>query len=351
MDSVQPARWLEERPGQWIAEDSWPASHAKRQLLLVDDGLRDFGQIDTPIEICSPQNCGENSGEYFPFTFGPELPDEQSADDSNSTCFDTAEIVTSLDIVGAPSLDVSVSADAPQGMLIVRLCDLRVDGTSALITMGLLNLQHRESSEQPQAIVPGEQLSCRITLDQIAYRVPAGHRLRIAISTSYWPFVWPSPENVTVSLHKGVLSLPERVKQNPSTVQFADPIGAPAWLSETLRETSFTRETSKDTETGVLRTEIVNDFGEYKDNHHGLTNGSTSSEIWSIHPDDPLSAQADLQWRQTGGRDDWQWSTDAVLSMRCDEEHFYLYGKLRANLNNEIVFDRDYTDTIKRVFI
>jgi predicted acyl esterase len=34
--------------------------------------------------------------------------------------------------------------------LAVRLCDLRPDGTSALITMGVLNLTHRNSAEAPE---------------------------------------------------------------------------------------------------------------------------------------------------------------------------------------------------------
>jgi predicted acyl esterase len=51
-------------------------------------------------------------------------------------------------------------------------------------------------------------------LDQIAYRIPAGHRLRIAVSTSYWPFIWPAPERATVSaLMLGRLELPCRTMQ------------------------------------------------------------------------------------------------------------------------------------------
>jgi predicted acyl esterase len=31
----------------------------------------------------------------------------------------------------------------------------------------------------------------KIKLDDIAWRVPAGHRLRVSISTSYFPMMWP----------------------------------------------------------------------------------------------------------------------------------------------------------------
>ena len=37
----------------------------------------------------------------------------------------------------------------------------------------------------------------------IGQLVPAGHRLRLALSTAYWPWAWPSPEPVTLTVHAG----------------------------------------------------------------------------------------------------------------------------------------------------
>jgi predicted acyl esterase len=93
-----------------------------------------------PVAICSPVDCGSQTGEYFPFAYGPELPDEQSPDDRRSACFDGAVLEETLDIVGAPRLVIRARSDKPLAQLAVRLCDLRPDGTSALITMGVFNL-------------------------------------------------------------------------------------------------------------------------------------------------------------------------------------------------------------------
>ena len=43
----------------------------------------------------------------------------------------------------------------------------------------------------------------KIKLDDIAWRVPKGHRIRVAISTSYFPMMWPAPEPVTLTLYAG----------------------------------------------------------------------------------------------------------------------------------------------------
>jgi predicted acyl esterase len=71
---------------------------------------------------------------------GDELPDNQSHDDARSACFDGDELSKSMDIVGSPRVNLRLSCDKEQGQLVVRLCDIRPDGTSALITYQYLNL-------------------------------------------------------------------------------------------------------------------------------------------------------------------------------------------------------------------
>ncbi len=72
----------------------------------------------------------------------------------------------------------------------------------------------------------------QVQLKGCAQVVPAGHRLRIAVSTSYWPMVWPSPKpaRVTVDPSGSSLELPllknetgfRKVKFAP--VQYASPL-------------------------------------------------------------------------------------------------------------------------------
>ena len=304
------------------------------------------------IPVCSPQDCGAAGGEYFPFAYGPELPDDQSADDARSVCFDGETLAEPLDIVGAPTLAITAASDKPRAQLAVRLCDLRPDGTSALITMGVLNLTHRNGSENPQPLVEGETFSATVTLDQIAYRVPAGHRLRIAVSTTYWPFIWPSPQAATVTLHSGSLSLPVRNRlAEASEWHFGEPQAAKPWNAENLRPATSTREIERDAETGVLTTIVENDSGEDIDNDHGLITGSRTRETWSIHPDDPLSAHATSVWEKNGGRGNCRWQTRASMDMRCDRENFHLTGELVAEENGHIVFQRRWNETVPRRFV
>ena len=85
----------------------------------------------------------------------------------------------------------------------VRLADVAPDGTSALVSTGVLNLTHHDSSSAPQALEPGAVYAVRVPLKATGYRFLQGHRLRISIASALWPIVWPSPFRGKNYLHCG----------------------------------------------------------------------------------------------------------------------------------------------------
>ncbi len=349
MDSVAPKRWLDARPGRWISEQNWPSENItkKRYYLANGAALKDHASAFS-VSVCSLQDCGVAAGEYFPFAFSDELPDDQSRDDAGSACFDSGELKTPIDVVGAPNIRLRLTVDKPEGLLAVRLCDLRPDGTSALITYGYLNLTHRDSHEFPTKIPVGTPFEITLDLDQIAYRIPAGHRLRVAVSTSYWPTLWPSPEKTQIELEAGCLELPERPLASTDEVTFEPPEAAPAWTARQLRATSFSRTEERDAETGFSVINVSSDFGENEDLQHGLISGGWMNEVWSIHPDDPTSACVTSEWEQTGGRSGEMWRTRVEAKMHSDKTDFFVCATLKAYENDVLVFERKYDDKIKR---
>ncbi|MBZ9857689.1 CocE/NonD family hydrolase [Mesorhizobium sp. CA13] len=345
MDSMRPARWHPERPGRWVAERQWPSPDIKTQTIeLVPAG----GKSAT---VASPQSCGLAGGEYFPFTFGPELPGDQRPDDALSVCFDQPELAEAIDIVGAPEVEVRLCCDRPQANIAVRLCDVHPDGASELISYGVLNLTHHLSHEFPQALVPGESVSARVVLDQCAYRVPAGHHLRIAVSNAYWPMIWPSPEPVRLSLSAATLKLPLRPLATSDEVTFAAPEAASPWATETIRPANSERRVDRDEKTGIVTLSIEDDFGEVRDLAHGLANGSIARETWTIHPDDPLSAGGRTHWTQTLSRSGWSVRTETSAEIRSDAKNFIVSARIEAYEGEKLVFQRDFEQAVPRSLV
>jgi predicted acyl esterase len=342
MDSVRPARWHPERPGRWIAEQEWPSPKiATRNIGLLSED-------EEPRLIASPQHCGLAGGEYFPFVYGPELPADQRMDDALSVCFDQPPLEGAVDIVGAPTVAVCLSSDRPQANLCVRLCDVHPDGASELISYGLLNLTHRKSHEFPEALPAGQAVQATVILDQCAYRVPAGHRLRVAASNAYWPAIWPSPQAARLTLSLATLSLPVRPSAAGDEIAFQPPEAAAPWAIETVRPGKSERRIAIDEETGTVTVTVFNDFGAQRDLAHGLVNGSLTTETWTIHPDDPLAARGEIAWTQTLSREEWSVRTETMATMRSDAENFFLTGRIEAYEGEALVFARDFAKTVPR---
>lgn len=348
MDALPPERWFEERPGRWIAEPQWPSPDISRTVLhFMGDGK--LGQQSAKIgkSVQSPHDCGTQTGEYFPFAYDNELPDEQTPDDDRSLCFDGDLLKESIDIVGAAKISLLVRSNRKQGQIAVRLCDVQPDGRSAHISFGCLNLTHAKSHENPEEFPADEPVAVTLDLDQCAYRLPKGHRLRVAISTAYWPLLWPAPEPVELTVDSGQIALPVRRLADGDEWQFEQPEGATAWRCEPLRQSQYSRTTHQKGD-GTVVTDVHSDAGENRDLEHGLISGSWVRESFSIHPDDPLSAKCTARWQQTGGREGQMWRTEVMCDMHCDHAHFYSAASLHAYENDVLVFEKYCGDKVDR---
>ena len=189
--------------------------------------------------ISSKQTTGGDGGEYCIIWLGPEFPGDQKNDDVQSIIFDSPALKTDMDIVGQPQVEFDFSVDRPVASVAVRLNDVWPSGEVSRITYHLQNLCMRDSRETPTALVPGKRYRIKIKLDDIAWRVPKNHKIRISISTSYFPMMWPAPEPVTLTVFSGssVLHLPVR-----KHIENEKPV---VWKSEEVRRARQTERTQK----------------------------------------------------------------------------------------------------------
>lgn len=352
MDGLPPKTWHAERPGRWIAEKVWPSPDISMETLHLNSkaGLGNKEE-QFSLSVSSPADCGAAAGEYCAIWLGPEMPGDQSGDDAKSLCFEGEVLKEALDIVGAPVVRLRLSSDKPAAQLAARLCDVDEAGASSRITYGVLNLCQRGGHEFPEPLEAGRFLEFSLQLDDIAYRVPAGHRLRLAISNAYWPLLWPSPERAELTLQSGSLEIPVRLDRAAEKTEFERPEAAAPWRAERLQEPSNAREFSVDPVSGEAVLTIADDFGTVRDLEHGLETGSVAREVWRILPGDPLSAHGQTHWTQTLRRGIWNVRTEAFTQMRSDGGWFHLTGRVEAFENEKLIFSRDFSESIRREFL
>ena len=347
MDSVRPDPSLNHRPGRWLSEQQWPSNRIARQVLALGNGSLGVSEAFS-VSVGTNLACGSASGEFFPFGFGPgELPDDQTADDALSSCWDGPELDSDLTILGAPVLNARVSADAPHAQMIVRLCDLRPDGTSALISIGMLNLRHRDGFEEARDLKIGEPYDVEITLDQTAYRLPKGHKLRVAISTSYWPYCWPEGSVFSLEVTSGALLLPVHASPTVET-SFDSPQPMEDRRYRILQHTEERKSRDVDPVTGKNCLCIYGDQGLIEDVETGLISGSCVSEHWHVDQNDPSTANVDIEWTRQMGRGDWMVRTEVSTKMQGCKEGFTFEQRLCAYEGDKLVFERTMKDSIAR---
>ena len=354
---VRPAKLVPEWPGRWVAEPVWPP--VQRAPLVLHLNARGLGEQAGGAElrvVCSPQTTGLRAGYQCAYGLGPELSDDQRLDDAFSLCFDTEPLVQPLELLGAAELELDVCCDQPQALLAARLCDVAPDGSSLRLDYGLLNLSHRDSDAAPEPLVPGQWVRVRIPLCGTAQRIEPGHRLRLALSTSYWPIAWPSPARATVTVRCGtsLLRLPRRMVEpasEPVLAPFGEPEGsAPLAVQETRarnigRSLDHLEERMAEGQVDLRRTR---DRGAWRTVDTDVEYDTNGEMRFSIQADDPLSAEQEIDLQTTMGRPGWRIRTRAQTRIRCTADAFLVDARLEAWEGEQQVFERHWEERIAR---
>ncbi|KIC09340.1 glutaryl 7-ACA acylase [Leisingera sp. ANG-M1] len=341
------------RQGRWVAEAEWPSPNVSETVWhLVSGGFSETAGQGA-LTVTSPAHLGQAGGYFCPgMRIDNELAGNQADDDALSVCFDSLPLENPLELLGRARLRLRFSADKPVAQVTARLCDVSPEGLSQRITFRPLNLTHHSSHETLEALVPGQVYEAEIALNECAHRLRAGHKLRLALSTAYWPMIWPAPEAAEVTLHLEGCMLHLPVREAAAEIDPANPGLAqefPVLQAKELRAPAGTSE-RKVLEDGTVLLETFDDFGETRDPHHRLATGSHVAMRYAIHPDDPASARFETQWRFTSRRNGWQVAIDTESTMHCDGQNFHLTRKLRATegADETEVLAKEWVETLPR---
>ena len=353
IDGIRPAPLNLEYPGSWVAEPSWPSPRvAPETHYLTATGIAPTPGPETAILLASPENTGLACGTWCGHGAPADDPGDQREDDAKSLVFDTPPLDATIEILGAPIVDIDLIAFQPDAKLIARICDIWPDGTSTRVSYAVLNLTHRDSHEFPEKLVPGQRYRVRLQLNDTGYAFRQGHRIRIALSTTYWPIVWPSPEPVSLDIIAGpsTLLLPIRTPapEDADLPAFPPPEMSPPESRTTLRQGNRERSVTRDNLTGTTCFRINDDDGLARIDAIGLEVASSKTQIFHVEDHDPLSARGETLWTKEMARGDWRISTRTRIVMTATKTHFRLTAELDAWEGDQRVYARNWDQTIPR---
>ena len=336
-DSVPPTTSYEHRPGRWVAEPEWPTPHVESHYFgLEQDRLTAPGETSHAHALTeqSPLTTGLFAGKWCSYAAGPDLAHDQRQEDGGAEVFDSEPLEAPIEILGSPVAELEISVDRPVAMIAARLSDVAPDDKATRVTYGLLNLTHRDGSESPRPLEPGERYRVHVTLNGIAQNFPAGHRLRLSLSTSYWPLAWAAPEPVRLTIHTGgsSLRLPVRPPRtgDEDLRPFEEPeAAAPAPVAQ-IEPAHHNWWVHRDLERDASTLEVVNDQGTKHHEAIDLVTRARAVERYTSIADDFESLRAEAEWTRALERGDWAIRTVTRTVLTCTKDHFLLRADLDA---------------------
>jgi putative CocE/NonD family hydrolase len=344
-----------DRPGRWVVEETWPSPRLEHVRLSLADGiLGGTPGDDRPLAHSSAQRHGLLAGAWCPYGVPSDFPPDQREEDALCLSFTSEPLDERLELLGRPRVRVGLSVDRAVALIAARLCDVAPDGTSALISRGALNLTHRDGHGSPEPLIPHQCYDVDLELDVLGQAVGEGHRLRLSLSTTYWPWLWPSPDAVTLWLHPSedtFLELPVRPPspEDGRSHEFGPPETGREMETEILAASTPYRSIHHDVVGGDYDLELNHDGGQrLRLVEEGIEIDSHEFDRRSIREGDPLSAHVCCERRYEVARDGWGARIETSSTMSSDARDFHLTDVLEAFENGRRVFAKTWSRRIPR---
>ncbi len=353
LDGPKPAARRDVDPGFWIAKEAW--SQPQMQCFHVDpSGRLGEGQPSpnaTPGEVYlkSPLDTGRASGEWFTLKPDAELAGDQRVDDGGSLVFETLPLASPRTYLGQPALTLTLRCDAELANLCARIVDVHPDGAATRVSFGVINLAHRNGNAEPASLVPGKPLEMRLVLDACGYRFGEGHRLRLSLSTSYWPTVLPPPTDpgIWVDVASLRLDMPKLGDHEVFEMKQPDNLNPlPAYIEHAPPQTR--RSVTRDLSGNRTDYRIHEDTGLFEHPDTGLATRELREEIWSIEPDNPVSMTGTATWTCDMRRGNWNVRTVSCSRIACTETDWLISATVNAYEGERQVFERTVEKVIRR---
>ena len=203
-------RWLKEEPNgvdneprvkvfvqginRWRDEQQWPPARSRQMPWYLGDNAS-FGPLLPSAEspptsyVYDPEDpCPTCGGSLLmPSKYTPGPVDQSPILGRRDLLVFTSEVLTDdLELAGAVTAQLYASTSAVDTDWMIKLCDLRPDGTTINICDGVIRTSY-QVHQTGKPFAPGEVVQWNIDLLATAMVFQAGHRLRVIISSSDFP--------------------------------------------------------------------------------------------------------------------------------------------------------------------
>lgn len=175
----------------WHQFDQWPP-----------DGTRDMTLALMRGGSLSASSGGPGSARSGVSTFEVNT-DAASPAPGEQLLFTTAPARDDVVLAGSPRAEIRAAFTATDGNIAAIVYDEAPDGTRTRITQGWLKASHRQSHAEPAPVEPGRMYTLGVHVWPTHYRLDAGHRLVLRVSSDDYPEIDSVAPSGVVSVRVG----------------------------------------------------------------------------------------------------------------------------------------------------
>lgn len=183
---------------RWRESSTWPLDGLSLRTMYLREGGRLTGQAPAAGEaaarfVYDPNDPLEDP--HYDDGLGPH--DQRAIEGRKDLLVYTSEpLPDDLEVIGAIEFRLWVASSALDTDFVARLLDVEPDGTAWNLmspTLEVLRLKYRNAEREPELLVPGQPVEIVLRLGVTANVFRRGHRIRVHVTSSFFPHVDRNP--------------------------------------------------------------------------------------------------------------------------------------------------------------
>jgi uncharacterized protein len=178
---------------KWRSENEWPLARTRfTKYYLHSDGHANSLGGDGVLSAEAPRDEASDQFRYDPKdpvpTVGEGAQDQSEVERRTDVLvYSTPPLKAGVELTGTMELVLFVGSSARDTDFTAKLVDVYPNGTAFNLQDGVLRARYREGFNKKVWMKPGEVYPLKIDLHATSNYFPAGHRIRLEVSSSNFP--------------------------------------------------------------------------------------------------------------------------------------------------------------------
>ncbi len=226
VETADIADWPEARifvmgANEWRDFPQWPPAAARERRLFLSSGSgANSSAGDGVLSEESPSKAGQDRFRFDPMNPVPThgganmhfmmhlvgVKDQRKIERrADVLVYTTEPLAETWEIAGPIRAEIYAATEGRDTDFTAKLVVVRPDGYARIVEEGIIRASHRHGIESHDLLEPGKVYRLNIALGSTAIEIPAGHRLRLEVSSSNFPKYDRNPNTGEDALEARVL--------------------------------------------------------------------------------------------------------------------------------------------------